>query len=90
MKTPINRHVARPERWLYCARTLLALEFLAGIIIGIAFRTPLATLFLWIVTHPLCIVLSIREPHIEAVLRVLLRQRPTPNHWNSDDRTYVP
>ena len=89
MKAKINRHVARPERWLYCAPSLLVLEFIGGVVVGIAFGTPLATLVLWIISHPVCITIGMREPHIEAVMRVLFNRRPTPNHWQSQDRTYV-
>ncbi|HVJ35210.1 MAG TPA: hypothetical protein VND94_19015 [Terriglobia bacterium] len=89
MKSPIYRHVARPVRFLYCAPSLIGVQLVAGPLLAIVLGTPLGAVGLWLITYPLCILISMREPHIEAVMRALPERRPTRNHWQSDDRTYV-
>lgn len=89
MNSEIFRQVAKPARLLYVSYTLFGVELVLGVIVGVLLGSPLGAGAVWLITHPLFLVISMREPHIDAVIEALKDRRPTPNHWKSEERTYV-
>lgn len=89
MNAPIYRHVTLPPKFIYASPKLLFIEFVAAIIVALLFGTPLGAVLVLIVTHPVCVIITMREPHIDTVLAALRDRRPTRNHWHSQERVYV-
>jgi len=89
MNAPLLRHVSAPPRMLYAAPRLLLLEMVAGIVVGAALLNPLAAVALWVITHPLAVLWSIKEPHADAYVAAWGSYRRVRNHWKAQERIYV-
>jgi type IV secretory pathway VirB3-like protein len=89
MNAPIYRHVTLPPKFIYASPKLLGIEFVAAILVALTFGTPLGAVIVLVVTHPICVIVTMREPHIDTVLAALNDRRPTRNHWHSQERVYV-
>nr|WP_298689467.1 hypothetical protein [uncultured Dongia sp.] len=83
MNAVLLRHVSAPPKMLYAAPRLLMLEFLLGMILGALFLNPLAAIVLWLVSHPVAILITLREPHTDAYLQAWGSYRHVPNHWQT-------
>ena len=92
MNKEILRHVARPPRLLYAAPILLYGELLVGMFAVFLAQNPLGAVVVWAVTHPIAIVLTVREPHMDFVLQAWFWRQAnrTRTIWKPRGNVYTP